>query len=67
MNSREDYDVEQEMGSVYLQREVADQLLLAISHTRSSDDTLSWLDRRRLEVAAQCLKAVFYGKEGEDE
>lgn len=63
MNSREDYDAKLEMGSIYIQREVADQLLLAIGYTRSSDDTLSVLDRRRLEVAADCIKAVFYGEE----
>lgn len=63
MNSREDYDADVDAGSIYIQGEVANQLLLAIAYTRSSDDTLSVLDRRRLEVAADCIKAVFYGEE----
>ena len=67
MNSREDYDADVEAGSIYLQREVADQLLLAIGYTRGNDNTLSDIDRRSLEVAAQCIKAVFYGMEDDHE
>ena len=63
MNNRDNYDANVDAGSIYIQGEVANQLLLAIGYTRSNDDTLSSLDRRRLEIAAQCLKAVFYGEE----
>lgn len=67
MNSRKDFDANVDAGSIYIQVEVANQLLLAIGYTRSNDDTLSSLDRQRLDVAAQCLKAVFYGEEDDHE
>ena len=67
MNSRKDFDANVDAGSIYIQGEVANQLLLAIGYTRSNDDTLSSLDRRRLEIAAQCLRAVFYGEGDDDE
>ena len=67
MNSKENYDADMDAGSIYIQGEVANQLLLAIGYTRSNDETLSSLDRARLEVASRCLKSVFYGMEEDDE
>jgi len=62
-----DYEPDIECGSLYLQKEVAVQMMLAISHSLNTDRTLSSLDKQRLIVGATVINDVFGLDAGEDE
>jgi len=61
-----DYEPDIECGSLYLQKEVAVQMMLAISHSLNTDRTLNSLDKQRLRVAATVINDVFDLGAGED-
>jgi hypothetical protein len=61
-----DYEPDIECGSLYLQKEVAVQMMMAISHSLNTDRTLSSLDKKRLGVAATVINDVFDLGEEED-
>ena len=54
-----DYEPDVECGSLYVQKEVAVQMMLAISHSLNTDRTLSSLDKQRLRVGATVINDVF--------
>lgn len=54
-----DYDPEVEAGSLYVQKEVAVQMMLAIAYSLRHNQTLTELDKRRLCVAATVINEVF--------
>jgi len=60
-----DYAPDVECGSIYVQKEVAVQMMLAIAHSLNTDRTLSSLDKQRLRVGATVINDVFsLGAEG---
>ena len=60
-----DYDPEVEAGSLYVQKEVAVQMMLSIGYSLGHDKALSSLDKTRLRVAATVINNVFaLGAEG---
>jgi hypothetical protein len=62
-----DYEPDVECGSIYVQKEVAVQMMLAIAHSLNTDRTLSSLDKQRLRVGATVINDVFsLGAEGGD-
>jgi hypothetical protein len=54
-----DYDPDVGCGSLYLQEEVAVQLLLAIAHALRHNKKLTALDKDRLLVGATVINDVF--------
>jgi hypothetical protein len=54
-----DYDPEVECGSLYLQKEVAVQLMLAIAYVIENNADLDDIDTARLQVAATVIDDVF--------
>ena len=54
-----DYDPEVEAGSVYLQKEVAVQLMLAIGYSLKHNKGMNKLDEQRLLVAGTVINNVF--------
>jgi hypothetical protein len=61
------YEPDIECGSLYVQKEVAVQMMLAIAHSLNTDRTLSSLDKQRLRVGATVINDVFGLGAGEDE
>ena len=54
-----DYEPEIECGSLYVQKEVAVQMMLAIAYSLRYDEQLSELDKQRLCVGATVINDVF--------
>ena len=54
-----DYDPELECGSLYVQKEVAVQMLLAIDYALRHDESLTDLDKQRMRVGATVINKVF--------
>jgi len=54
-----DYDPEVEAGSLYVQKEVAVQMMLAIAYSLRHNQKLDALDKLRLRVGATVLNDVF--------
>lgn len=65
-----DYEPDVECGSLYLQKEVAVQMMLAIAYSLRHNKSLTDLDVQRLRVGATVINDVFSlgagGKEGND-
>lgn len=54
-----DYDPEIECGSLYVQKEVAVQMMLAIGFSLRNNTELTDLDKQRLRVGATVINDVF--------
>lgn len=54
-----DYDPELECGSLYVQKEVAVQMMLAIAYALKNNEVLTDLDKKRLCVGATVINDVF--------
>lgn len=54
-----DYDPEVECGSLYVQKEVAVQMMLAIAFALRHNEELTDLDKQRLRVGATVINEVF--------
>ena len=54
-----DYDPEIECGSMYVQKEVAVQMMLAIAYSLRHNAELTDLDKQRLRVGATVINDVF--------
>jgi hypothetical protein len=54
-----DYDPDIECGSLYVQKEVAVQMMLAIAYAMENNAELTDLDLARLQVAATAIDNVF--------
>lgn len=54
-----DYDPEVECGSLYVQKEVAVQMMLAIAFALRHNEELTDLDKQRLCVGATVINEVF--------
>lgn len=63
-----DYDPEVACGSLYVQKEVAVQMMLAIAYSLRHNADLTDLDKQRLCVGATVINGVFgLGAEGGDQ
>ena len=54
-----DYDPEIACGSMYVQKEVAAQMMLAIAYSLRHNAELTDLDKQRLRVGATVINDVF--------
>lgn len=54
-----DYEPDIECGSLYLQKEVAVQMMLAIAYSLKHNESMDDLDKQRLCVAATVINDVF--------
>jgi hypothetical protein len=54
-----DYDPDVECGSLYVQKEVAVQMMLAIAYALRHNEQLTALDKQRLCVGATVINDVF--------
>ena len=54
-----DYEPDVECGSLYLQKEVAVQVMLAIAYSLKHNKTMDSLDKQRLLVGATVINDVF--------
>ena len=61
-----DYDPELECGSLYVQKEVAVQMMLAIAYALENNEVLTDLDKTRLCVGATVINNVFALKAEEE-
>jgi hypothetical protein len=54
-----DYEPDIECGSLYVQKEVAEQMMLAIAYSLKHNPQLTPLDKHRLCVGATVINDVF--------